>query len=249
LAQRNNANVFAQFRPAVCLAVIAVAAAALTVGVRPCLAQGSLVDGLNLDKLQIVSLGLSAGRIVPSQVQPATVGAIEADYGEIARNWRIVVGATIWNSRYRDEVVQGFVDALNRNASAGGSGRVTASRISLYDVTFGGDLRYAPRYSGELKPFVGVGLALHVINAEGALINGTFVERALDDVGGGLYVTSGVSLRLFSRVGLEGSLRADLLSGFRSAQGRAGGVYYFGQLRGVPPAATGSPLDGSRSRP
>ena len=230
------------------MAAIAVAVA-LMAGATPCRAQPSLVDRLNLDKLQIVSLGLSAGRIFPSQVQPAMVGAIDADYGEIAPNWRIVVGASFWNSRYRDNVVQGFVDALNRNLSAGAAGRVQTSRISLYDVTFGGDLRYAPRYSGELKPFVGVGLALHVINAEGALINGTFVERALDDVGGGMYVTSGVSFRLLSRLGLEGSLRADLLSGFRSAQARVGGVYYFGQLRGAPPVATGSPLDVPRSRP
>jgi hypothetical protein len=244
LAQRNSVNRFAKSRSVVGLATIGVA-----VGATPCVAQGSFVDRLNFDKLQIVSLGRSSGRIFPSQVQPATVAAIDADYGEIAPDWRIVVGATIWNSHYRDDVVQGFVDALNRSVSAGEAGRVQASRISLYDVTFGGDLRYAPPYSGELKPFVGVGLALHVINAERALINGTFVERALDDVGGGLYVTSGVSFRLLSRVGLEGSLRADSLSGFRSAQARAGGVYYFGQLRGAPPGANGSPLDVSRSRP
>ncbi len=203
--------------------------------VAPLGAQGSVVDRLNLDRLQIVSLGAFVGSIAPSQLEPATVGGISADYGEIVPNWRIVVGASFWNSRYRDGVVQAFVDTLNARLGPGGGPRVVASPISLYDVTFGGDLRWAPVYSGELKPFAGIGLAVHVINAQGPLIDGTFVERALDDFTAGVYATTGVSFRLVKHVGLEASVRGDLLSGFRSAQARVGATYFFGNLHGMSP--------------
>jgi hypothetical protein len=98
-------------------------------------------------------------------------------------------------------------------------------------VTFSAEARYTPVYSGELKPYFGVGLAAHVLNAEGKLINGTLVERSLDNIAAGSFVTAGVSLKILSHFGVEGGARADLLSGFRSTQIRAGASYYFGHIR------------------
>ena len=105
------------------------------------------------------------------------------------------------------------------------------SPVSVYDVTFSTEARYTPTYSGELKPYLGLGLAAHVINAEGKLVNGTFVERSLDNIAAGAFITAGVSLKIFSHFGVEGGARADLLSGFRSTQIRAGASYYFGHIR------------------
>jgi len=222
---------------------VIVCAAMIAAGARPLAAQatGSLMERLNLDKLQITSLGASIGHILPSQLEPTSLYAIQADYGEIARGWHVVFGGSYWTSRFRDAVVRSFVDTLNTNLSApSGSTRVVASPISLYDVTIGGDLRYAPVYSGELKPFLGFGIAAHVMNAEGKLIEGTFVERSLDAIAGGFYVTGGVSLKLVSHLGVEGSVRADMLSGFRSTQIRGGATYYFGQIRAIVPASNGN---------
>jgi hypothetical protein len=203
-------------------------------------AQEPLFDRLNLDKLQLVSLGVSGGRILASQVEAAMLVGVTADYGEFARDWHIVFGVSYWESRYRDAVVQTFVDSLNKNLGGDSSGAVVVpSRISMYDVTFSGEARYTPQYSGEIKPYVGVGFAAHVINAEGKLINGTFIERSLDNIAAGLFLTSGISLKLFSHLGVEGGVRADLLSGFRSTQIRGGGTYYFGHVRGTQTAPAG----------
>lgn len=196
---------------------------------------GSIIDRLNLDTLQIVSLGGSYGHVAPSQVEPTRLVAVQADYGAITANWRIVMGASYWASRYRDDVVQAFVDTLNRsvNDPAGKAG-VSPSRINVYDVTFSGEARYTRASSGELKPFLGIGIAAHVINADGKLIKGTFVERSLDAISAGFFVTTGIALKVVSHVGVEASARADVLSGFRSIQARAGGAYFFGNLHGAP---------------
>ena len=201
---------------------------------RSAAAQESLIQRLGLDKLQIVSLGVSAGRILPSQVDPTMVYAVSADYGEIAPNWRVNFTSSYWSSKYRDKVVRAFVDSLNKRlVDPTGTARVPASEISLYDVTIGADVRYMPKYSGELKPFFGFGVAAHVLNAEGKLIEGTFVERSLDDIAAGTYITAGVSFRLVQNIGFEGSVRGDLLSGFRSTQARFGAMYLFGRIRGT----------------
>lgn len=205
---------------------------------RTAAAQESLIDRLQLDKLQIVSLGVSAGRILPSQVDATMVYAISADYGEIVPNWRVSFTASYWSSRFRDAVVRAFVDSLNKRIDdPTGTAHIQASEISLYDVTIGADVRYVPKYSGELKPFIGFGIAGHVINAEGKLIQGTFVERSLDDIAAGLYVTTGVSFRLVQNIGFEGTARGDLLSGFRSTQVRVGATYFFGRMWGTTPAS------------
>src|SRR6185436_9889868 len=193
-------------------------------------------DGLNLDKLQLVSLGVGAGRILASQVEPAMLYGISADYGEFARSWHVVFGVSYWESRYRDKVVQTFVDSLNaKNLSNPSGPNVVPSRINIYDVTFSAEARFTPTYSGEIKPFLGFGFSGHVINAEGSLINGTFVERSLDNVASGLFLTGGASIKLLRHFGIDGEARADLLSGFRSTQVRAGATYYFGHIRGTPP--------------
>jgi hypothetical protein len=190
--------------------------------------------GIDLDQLQITSLGLAYGHIRPSQVVPTSLVAIEADYGNIARQWRLVFNASFWQSHFEDDVVRAFADSLHKSLS-NPSASVLVSPIRIYDAAFGGDVRFTPEYPGEIKPFVGLGLAAHVVNAEGPLINGTFVERALDDIAAGLYVTGGFSLKLQRHFGVEAAARADLLSGFRSTQVRAGLAYYFGHVRPATP--------------
>ena len=200
-------------------------------------AQGFL-DRLNLDRLQISSLGASFGKINPSQVSPTNLYGLSADYGEIERDWRVVFATTYWESRFRDNVVQAFVDSLQKSVTDTAA-RVAASPIKLYDVTFSLEGRYTPSRSGDLRPFIGAGFAAHVINAEGKLIKGTFVERSLDDIAAGLFVDAGATLRVLPRFGIEGSARGDLLSGFRSVQLSGGALYYFGRLHTTP--TEGSP--------
>jgi opacity protein-like surface antigen len=196
----------------------------------------SVIERLNLDKLEIRSLGLFGGHVEPAQLENANLVAIQADYGNVSREWRVLAGGSFWQSRFRPSVVQAFADSLHKSLSDSAA-RVNVSPVTLYDVTFDAQLRYTPDYSGELKPFLGVGIAAHVLNADGQLIKGTFVERAIDDIATGLFVTTGVAFKIVKQLGVEGAARADLLSGFRSVQLRAGASYYFGQKRGTQPSS------------
>jgi hypothetical protein len=201
---------------------------------------GDLFERFNLDKLQLQSLGASAGRIFPSQVIPTTIFALGADYGEIAPAWPVLFGVSYWESRFRDAVVQTFVDSLNRSLPPGSTTQVQASRISLYDIAFSIEGRYVPVHSNDLKPFIGLGIAAHAINADGKLINGTFVERSLDNIAAGVFITTGVSVKIVKHFGVDVTARGDLLSSFRSTQLRAGGTYYFGHVRGTQPTSDGN---------
>jgi hypothetical protein len=200
-------------------------------------ASGDLFERFNLDKLQLQSLGASVGRVFPSQVEPTTIFALGADYGEIAPAWHVIFGVSYWESRFRDAVVQTFVDSINKSLPPGSLTLVQASTISIYDVTFSVEGRYVPVHSNDLKPFIGIGLAAHAINANGKLINGTFVERSLDNIAAGTFISTGIFVKIVKHFGVEVDARGDLLSSFRSTQVRAGGTYYFGHVRGMAPTA------------
>jgi hypothetical protein len=222
-----------------------VAAVVTLVGATNAHAQDGLLRKLNIDNLEVQSLGIAFGRITPSQVVPANLVALQGDYGNILPNWRVVFGASYWESKLQDEVVQGFADSLQKSLSDP-AGHVVVSPVRIYDVTFSADLRYTPQYNGWIKPFGGVGLAAHVVNAEGKLIKGTFVERSLDDIAAGLYATGGITLQVLPHFGIEASARGDLLSGFRSTQVRVGAAYILGVRRDK--AAAPGPDGGSAMR-
>jgi len=158
--------------------------------------------------------------------------SVTTDYGELARNWRAVFDVSFWESRYTDAAVATFVDSLRKSiVDPTNDFSVQQSRVQVYDVIFSAGARWQRSSAVALRPFVGGGIAAHIMNAEGRLINGTFIERALDNISTGLFANAGVLFRPFGRLAVETQARADVLSGFRSLQLRAGALYLFGPLR------------------
>jgi hypothetical protein len=198
-------------------------------------AQG-LSNRLELDSLQLSAMSLDVGRIRPSQTEPASVFGIAADYGRLSRTLRLRFEGGYWESRLTDEVVRTFTDSLRRIITdPSKDDAIRYSRVSLYDVTMGVSARYVPLQTSVLQPFAGLGVGIHIFNAEGPLIENTFVERLLDNISTGLFGEAGLMFMPLPRVGVDGRVRGDLVNGFRALSVRVGGVYYFGPLRRTDP--------------
>jgi hypothetical protein len=69
------------------------------------------------------------------------------------------------------------------------------------------------------------------VNADGRLIDGTFVERATDIIAVGVGGAAGAEVRLLRHIALEGQARYDFLSLARFASLRVGASYYFDNPR------------------
>lgn len=191
---------------------------------------------ISIDSLQLTALGSEVGVVRPAQAQSATIFGVSADYGALSPTLRLRLEASYWQSRLTDAVVQKYTNLLSRVITdPSGDDVILPSRVSLYDVTLGAGVRWMPMQATVVQPFAGAGVALHVINAEGPLINDTFVEGLFDSFSTGFFVESGVLIRPVKQIGVEGRVRADLVSGFRSVSARIGGVYYFGPLRRMEP--------------
>ena len=200
----------------------------------------SLFERLNLDKLRLSALGTSVGRVKPSQTEATQAYGVHADYGRVAERWNIVFSVTYWGSRYEQETLRRFRDTLsNVIVDSTGDYRIELGEITISDIALGTELRWAPRRAAStvLRPYLGGGLAAHVVNAEGRAISGTFVERALDNITAGVIGVAGVDAVFFSHLSFGMQARYDLLSGSRFGALRVVATYVFDPL---PPAPGGS---------
>jgi len=187
-------------------------------------------ERLRLDRLRLAAIGVAAGYARPAQIEPTNLYAIHADYGWLADRWRVVFVASYWGSRYTDETVERFADSLRAQiVDPSGDDTVRVGRITISDITLGADLRWFPLSgrSSFLRPYVGGGIAAHVINAEGKFIAGTLMERALDDIATGMIALAGIDALVTRRVALGGQVRYDLVSGARFPSLRVGATYHF----------------------
>ena len=191
-------------------------------------AQGSLFERLNLDRLQFAGIGVAGGMVAPSQVKSTRVYAIQADYGEIVPRWRVVFSTTYWGSEYKDEVMRTFSDSLSKVIiDPSGDDTLEVGRINVSDIALGAEVRWTPMQQAFLRPYLGGGLATHVINAEGTAINGTFVERALDYITFGVAGVAGIEVSLLTNFAVGAQARYDFLSGVRFPSLRASATYHF----------------------
>jgi opacity protein-like surface antigen len=210
-------------------------ALALACAAPAAVAQESITERLNIDRLQLTAIGVSGGGVWPSRVNPAQAYAVHADYGEIAPRWRIVLTVTYWGSEFRPEVVRELEQAW-RNATIDPSGddSVVVGTVRISDIAFEVDGRWTPLQSSVLRPFVGGGLGVHVLNAENRILAGTFVESALDMIASGITALAGIDTAPVAgfTFGLQG--RYTFISNTRFFTLRAGASYVLAPIRAEP---------------
>jgi outer membrane protein W len=205
------------------LAALATLAASVP---RPLAAQaGTFLERLNLDRLQLTALGAGAGVVRPAQLETTEVYELHSDYGTIAGNWNVAFTTSFWQTRYQSSVVAAFARQIEQSTNP--PSIVVPSEVTVSDIALGAEGRWRPRPTSFLRPYLGIGMAAHVINTEGELIDGTFIENALDYITGGVSGSAGVDVQLFEHFTVGGQARYDLLSGIRFGSARLTATYIF----------------------
>ena len=221
-------------------ALVAFAGSVATALVAPLGAQeGSVLERLNLDRLQLAALGVASGAVRPAQLVTTNVFELHSDYGAIAENWHVVFTVSYWESRYQDNVVQSFVEQIRKSTNP--PSQVLPSEVSVSDIALGAEGRWKPRPSSFLRPYLGLGFAAHVINTEGELIDDTFVENALDYITAGVSGSTGIDVQLLEHLTLGAQARYDLLSGIRFGSVRLTATYVFDATPRRPVSAPPAP--------
>jgi hypothetical protein len=164
---------------------------------------------------------------------------LHADYGAIAGNWNVAFTTSFWQSRYQASVVEAFARQIEQSTNPPST--VVPSEVSVSDIALGAEGRWQPRPTSFFRPYLGLGMAAHVINTEGELIDGTFIENALDYITAGVSGSAGVDVQLLEHFTVGGQARYDLLSGIRFGSARLTATYIFDSRPRRPVSARPAP--------
>jgi opacity protein-like surface antigen len=203
-------------------AVVALLAAAAA----PAPAQ-NIFQRLDLDKLRLEGFGGVVGPVSPSTIVSTQSYGVQADYGEITPHVRVGFSGSFWSSRFTDKTVDQFIQQLQLSL-ADPSDSIKFDRVRVSTISVEADVRYIPTSTrAAVQPYVGGGLGLHIVNAESKLIQGTFVESALDNIGAGISAIAGVAFLPTHRVSVGLEARYTVLGTLRFGTVRAGGMFHF----------------------
>lgn len=196
----------------------------------PCSAEAQVGDVTEYDyeHLRFRGVGLDAGYIFPSTVESTHVLGGRVDLGYLGPGIRLMAVVSHWSSRLNQSEVSRFEEQLEDLYNAQ---RPDGTPPIVLDL---GEIRWSDWMVGldghvmwsmplGLLGYSGIGLAAHIMNGDGAAIDGTFVEDLLDSVRAGVNGHLGIELPLHEKVRLYGDGRFDWL----------GDLYYFGLRGGV----------------
>ncbi len=201
--------------------------AALLLAVKPSnrLAAQGVLNEFSYDNLRLSGIQLDVGVLGASQLMGTTVGGLRLDFGRIAPKVRLLLGLSYFRSDFDQETLSRFEARLDSFVNPGTPDSVAVGEVRLGDIVGDVDFQLMFPQGRGITAYIGTGVSIHVRNGSGDLINGTFVEDALDVVTAGLNGMIGFEFNLSPawRFTLDG--RGVLSSGLNTASVRTGIMY------------------------
>jgi hypothetical protein len=183
------------------------------------------------ENLSFRGIGVEWGYLMPSRVEPAQSFGLRMDLGYLGPGVRILPGFSFWKSTFKDSEVTELeerVGLLVADQVGGPPPQVDLGVIDWSDIVLSLDAQVVWSVPFDLLTFAGVGGSVHMLNGDGAAINGTFVEDLLDSVTAGVNLHAGIEYPLHRRLRLYGQGRYEVQGDLQYFELRFGGQVMIG---------------------
>ncbi len=208
---------------------IAIALAALGLSSVP--ASGQDIADIDYEYLSFRGVALEFGYLWPDRVQETQSYGLRFDMGYAGTGLRVVPSLMYWTSpMIESEIVEfeGRVQDLVAQQNGGVRPELDLGTIEYSDIALGLDVQVVWELPLDVLTFGGVGAAAHVMNGDGDVINGTFVEDLLDSVEPGFNLHAGTEYPITETMRLYASGRYEVMPDLRYLQVRAGWQFMWG---------------------
>lgn len=186
-------------------------------------------EGYDFQALEVRGIGVEAGPVRAARVEPAFAYGLRLDLGLIRPRLRVTPTARFWASSLQaaevHHLARQIILVCERQGDVDCPDHLDLGEVQLSDLELALDAHYIFRGNRGASPFVGFGLALHLLNGRGDFIDGTFIEDLLDSVAPGLASLFGVNIQLAREFRLGSEARFMLASDVRYASVSLGGVW------------------------
>lgn len=155
------------------------------------------LDRFSYDNLRFTGFWAEAGITTSDRLKGTAVYGLRFDLGQFAPRLRLLFGGSYFRSDFKQSEINKFENRL-RNVVNDPTDDFTIDLgdIGWSDVALDVDLQYLLVQGRSWQPYLGAGAGIHIRNGSGSAIRGTFVEDALDQVGGGINLTAGLDVLL-----------------------------------------------------
>ena len=209
----------------IALAVVSLSATA------PDAVEGQDLADFDYENLSLRGFGFEWGYAYPSRVERMESYGLRIDMGYLGPGLRIVPSVTYWKSPFQAaeiEELETRVAGLVEDQGGGPAPTVDLGTIDWSDVVVGVDAQVMWSIPWGFLSFGGLGIAAHVMNGDGAAINGTFIEDLLDSVAAGFNLHAGLEYPVSSRFRINGQGRYEVLGDLQYFQMRFGAQVMIG---------------------
>lgn len=165
----------------------------------PCAAAAQQWEDYDYENLEFRGVGVDFGAVWPSSLERTISFGIRADMGFVGPNVRISPALRFWSSTLDEDEVDRLEDQIRRLCERQ-AGAVCPpfdlGEIERSDLELALDAHYLFPTGIGIRPYLGAGGGLHLLNGRGEAIDGTFVEDLLDSVSPALNLIAGIHLPL-----------------------------------------------------
>jgi hypothetical protein len=203
-----------------CLAVAACAALA-----RPGVAAGQELADLDYENLSFRGFGFDWGYMWPTTVERTGSFGLRFDLGYAGPGLRIMPNIIYWSAPLDADKVAGLEERLATLVSGQTGGAppvIDLGRIERSDIALGVDGHIVWSIPFNILTYGGLGVAGHILNGDGAAINGTLLEDLLDEVTAGLNLHVGAEYLVTDRFRLYTQARYEVIPDIQYFQVRFG---------------------------
>ncbi len=199
-----------------------------------CVAPGASAQDLadfDYENLSFRGVGVEWGRIAPTRVDPTDAWTVRVDLGYLGPGLRIVPSVTRWSSPFKRREVAELEDRVAELVAlqtGDAPPSVDLGTIEWTDVAAAVDAHVVWEVPYDILTLAGLGAAVHVLNGEGAAINGTFVEDLLDSVTAGFNLHVGLEYPFSERLRGTAQARYEVLGDLQYAHVRFGLQFMLG---------------------
>jgi len=195
--------------------------------------QGQDLADFDYENLSFRGVGFDWGYLYPSRVENTQSFTAKFDLGYLGPGLRIQPHVTYWTAPFKSSEVTELEDrvaSLVANQTGAPAPAVDLGTIDWTDVSIGLDSHVVWSLPADVLSFAGLGVAAHVLNGDGAAINGTFIEDLLDSVTAGVNLHLGLEYPVTNAFRISSQARYEVMGDLQYLQLRFGGQFTFGEL-------------------
>jgi opacity protein-like surface antigen len=189
------------------------------------------IADIDYEYLSFRGIALEFGYLWPDRVEKTESYGLRFDLGYAGTGLRVVPSIMYWSSPLNASEIVEFEDRIQDLVAQQNGGvrpALDLGTIEYTDIAFGLDAQVVWELPLDVLTFGGVGVTAHVMDGDGDVINGTFVEDLLDSVEPGFNLHLGTEYPIAENMRIYASGRYEVMPDLQYLQVRAGWQFMWG---------------------